>query len=167
MKGCSSISSLISAIDYVTANAGEVEVVNLSLDCHCTSSELNTAINAAVNADVTFVVAAGNDDKDASSFSPANHPNVIAVSAIVDTDAKCGASGVSSNYGKDDLLASFSNYGNVVDIAASGVSINSTYKSNSFTTRWNKYGYTICNWICCILPFITSKCVSFRRIKYN
>ena len=93
-SGSGSISSLISAIDYVTANANQIDVVNLSLGCQCTSSALNTAINAAVNAGVTFVVAAGNDGKNASSFSPANHPNVITVSAIVDTDGKCGASGV-------------------------------------------------------------------------
>ena len=76
-SGSGSISSLISAIDYVTANAGKVEVVNLSLGCQCTSSALITAINAAVNTDVTFVVAAGNDGKDASSFLHANHPMLL------------------------------------------------------------------------------------------
>ena len=39
----------------------------------------------------------------------------------------------SSNYGKDDSLASFSNYGNVVDMAAPGVNIYSTYKSSYAT----------------------------------
>jgi len=132
-SGSGSISSLISAIDYVTANANQIDVVNLSLGCQCTSSALNMAINAAVNAGVTFVVAAGNNGKDAASFSPANHPNVITVSAIVDTDGRCGASGVSSNYGRDDSLASFSNYGNVIDMAAPGVNIYSTYKSSYAT----------------------------------
>ena len=132
-SGSGSISSLISAIDYVTANANQIEVVNLSLGCQCTSSALNTAINSAVNAGVTFVVAAGNSGINAASYSPANHPNVIAVSAIVDTDGKCGGLGGSSTYGKDDSLASFSNYGNVVDMAAPGVNIYSTYKSSYAT----------------------------------
>ena len=67
-------------------------------------------------------------------FSPANHPSVMAVSAIVDSDGKCGGLGVSTNYGGDDTFASFSNYGSVVDMAAPGVSISSTYKGGSYAT---------------------------------
>jgi subtilisin family serine protease len=80
------------------------------------------------------VVAAGNSGANAASFSPANHPSVIAVSAIVDSDGKCGAKGVSTKYGGDDRFASFSNYGSVVDMAAPGVSIYSTYKGGTYAT---------------------------------
>ncbi len=132
--GSGSLSTLISGIDYVTSHASEIEVVNLSLGCECTSNALNDAITRAVNAGVTFVVAAGNSGKDAKTFSPANHPKVIAVSAIVDTDGKCGAVGSSTNYGQDDSFASFSNYGSTVDIAAPGVGIYSTYKSGGYAT---------------------------------
>jgi subtilisin len=133
-SGSGSISTIIKGIDYVTQNAAEVDVANLSLGCECTSTSLNTAISNSVMAGVTYVVAAGNNGKNAASFSPANHPSVIAVSAIVDTDGKCGRLGVSSSYGGDDRFASFSNYGSVVDLAAPGVSIYSTYKGSTYAT---------------------------------
>ena len=133
-SGSGSISCVIAGVDYVTANAAEIEVANMSLGCECTSSSLDTAIHNSVAAGVTYVVAAGNSGKDASTFSPANHPDVIAVSAIVDTDGKCGGVGTSTSYGNDDTFASFSNFGSTVDIAAPGVKIYSTYKGSSYAT---------------------------------
>lgn len=133
-SGSGSISTIIKGIDYVTQNAAEVDVANLSLGCECTSTALNRAISNSVAAGITYVVAAGNNGKNAASFSPANHPSVIAVSAIVDTDGKCGRLGASTSYGGDDRFASFSNYGSVVDLAAPGVSIYSTYKGSTYAT---------------------------------
>jgi subtilisin len=133
-SGSGSISTVIKGIDYVTQNAAEIDVVNLSLGCECTSTALNTAISNSVSAGVTYVVAAGNNGRNAASFSPANHPSVVAVSAIVDTDGKCGRLGASTSYGGDDRFASFSNYGSVVDLAAPGVSIYSTYKGSTYAT---------------------------------
>ncbi|CAN5886876.1 hypothetical protein BH23THE1_BH23THE1_30130 [soil metagenome] len=69
-----------------------------------------------------------------STFSPANNPNVITVSAIGDSDGKCGGKGPSTGYGADDSLASFSNYGPVIDMAAPDTKIYSTYKGNSYAT---------------------------------
>ena len=132
--GSGSISNIIKGLDYVTANAGEIDVANMSLGCECTSSAMNTAIHNSVAAGVTYVVAAGNSDKDASTFSPANHPDVIAVSAIVDTDGNPGGVGSSTSYGADDTLATFSNFGSTVDMAAPGVNIYSTYKGGSYAT---------------------------------
>jgi subtilisin family serine protease len=133
-KGSGPLSTVIKGIDYVTQHANEIEVANLSLGCECKSSAFDTAINNAVNAGIVFVVAAGNGAKDAHTFSPANNPNVIAVSAIGDSDGKCGGSGPTTGFGNDDTLASFSNYGSEVDIAAPGTKIYSTYKSNSYAT---------------------------------
>jgi subtilisin len=133
-NGSGALSTVIKGIDYIRGYSNEIEVANLSLGCECKSSAFDTAINNAVNAGITFVVAAGNVGKDASTFSPANNPNVIAVSAIGDSDGKCGGTGPGTGYGQDDGLASFSNYGSVVDIAAPGTKIYSTYKGNSYAT---------------------------------
>jgi subtilisin family serine protease len=133
-NGSGALSTVIKGIDYIRGYASQIEVANLSLGCECKSSAFDTAINNAVKAGITFVVAAGNYGKDASTFSPANNPNVIAVSAIGDSDGKCGEKGPSTGYGRDDSLASFSNYGAVVDVAAPGTKIYSTYKGNSYAT---------------------------------
>ncbi len=133
-NGSGALSTIIKGIDYVTRYANQVEVANLSLGCECKSAALDTAINNSVKAGIIFVVAAGNAGKDASSFSPANNPNVLAISAIGDSDGKCGSKGSTTGYGNDDTLASFSNYGSVVDLAAPGAKIYSTYKGNSYAT---------------------------------
>ena len=133
-NGVGALSTIIKGIDYIRQYASQIEVANLSLSCQCKSTAFDTAINNAVKAGITFVVAAGNSGKDASTFSPANNPNVITVSAIGDSDGKCGAQGPSTGYGRDDTLASFSNYGAVVDMGAPGTNIYSTYKGNSYST---------------------------------
>jgi subtilisin family serine protease len=131
-NGAGALSTVIKGIDYIRQYASQIEVANLSLGCQCKSTAFDAAINNAVKAGITFIVAAGNSAKDASTNSPANNPNVIAVSAIGDSDGKCGGKGPATGYGKDDALASFSNYGSVVDIAAPGTKIYSTYKGNSY-----------------------------------
>ena len=133
-NGSGALSTIIKGIDYIRQYASQIEVANLSLGCECKSSAFDTAINNAVKAGITFVVASGNSGKDASTFSPANNPNVIAVSAIGDSDDKCGGTGPSTGSGRDDTLASFGNYGAVVDMAAPGTKIYSTYKGNSYAT---------------------------------
>ena len=51
------------------------------------------------------------------------------------TDGKCGSiSPLSTTAGKDDTLATFSNYGSVIDLAAPGVLIKTTAKGGSYTT---------------------------------
>lgn len=143
-NGSGYISDVIEGIDYVTANAKDIDVANMSLGCKCTSAALDTAISNSVAAGVTYVVAAGNSRTDASTFSPANHPDVIAVSAVADSDGKCGGTGPAivtidklgqkhTNY--DDTLADFSNYGPVIDIAAPGVNVYSTWLGGAYATK--------------------------------
>ena len=133
-KGTGPLSTIIKGIDYVTKYANQIEVVNLSLGCECKSAAFDTAINNSVKAGIVFVVAAGNAGKDALNTSPSNNPNVISVSALADSDGKCGEQGSNTGYGLDDSLATFSNYGSVIDIAAPGAKIYSTYKGNSYAT---------------------------------
>jgi len=126
------ISDIIAGIDYIVQNAKEIDAANLSFGCECSSSALNSAINKAVSAGISFAVAAGNNAKNANSFSPANNPNVIAVSAITDSDGKCGAKGPPTGFGADDRLASFSNYGSTISIGAPGVEILTTSMNGGY-----------------------------------
>jgi subtilisin len=133
-SGSGLLSWIIAGVNWVTANAATIKVANMSLGFNGSSPALNQAIASSVAAGVTYVVAAGNDAADAATFSPANHPDVICVSAVADSDGLCGKLGPATPYGADDSFASFSNYGLVVDIAAPGVSILSTYKGSSYAT---------------------------------
>ena len=131
-KGSGFLSWVLCGVDWVTAHAGTIEVANMSLGFSGTSSALDLAINNSIAAGVTYAVAAGNSPADASTHSPASNPNVLTVSAIADSDGRCGGLGAATSYGADDTFASFSNFGPPVDLAAPGVSILSTYKGSTY-----------------------------------
>jgi len=132
-NGMGSSSDIIKGIDYATEHANEIDVVNLSFGAVGKNDALHNAIIRSVEAGVTYAAAAGNEGMDASNVFPASYPEVIAVSAIVDTDGKCGGiSPTGTTAGKDDTLASFSNYGPVVDLAAPGVLVKTTTIGDSY-----------------------------------
>ncbi len=133
-NGSGSLSGVISGIDYVTENADQIDAANMSLGCQCKTRAGDIAINNSVNAGVTYSVSAGNSASNAKAFWPASNKNVITVSAIADSDGQCGGLGSSTSYGGDDTFATFSNYGDAVDIAAPGVDIYSTYMNGGYYT---------------------------------
>lgn len=134
-NGSGWMSWIIAGVDYVTAHADQIDVANMSLGCECSSDALNTAITNSVAAGLTYAVAAGNSDKDAATFSPANHPDVITVSALADFDGLEGALGLPTcRTDEDDTLANFSNWGSSVEITAPGVCILSTWKDGGYAT---------------------------------
>jgi len=117
--GKGSTSQLIRALNYVGQNANPGEVVNMSLGSDTISVALDNAVLALAVKGILFAIAAGNDSEKASLSSPGrvNHPNVFTVSAI-------------DSLGR---FASFSNFGNdVVDLAAPGVNIVSTYSKGRY-----------------------------------
>jgi subtilisin family serine protease len=121
-------SQIIAGIDWVAANAGTIEVANMSLGGAGFSQAEYDAIQGAVNAGVAFAVAAGNEAADANNYSPGGFDNVLSVSALADFDGLPGALGASTcRPDEDDTLADFSNWGPEIDVAAPGVCILSTY----------------------------------------
>jgi hypothetical protein len=134
-QGSGYMSWIVAGIDYVAANSASIEVANMSLGCECTSAAMNTAIANAVAAGVVFVVAAGNNDADAATFSPANHPDVVTVSALADFNGlPGGGASPTCRTDQDDTLADFSNFGATVEIAAPGVCILSTVPGGGYDT---------------------------------
>jgi len=89
----------------VPANLNPADVINLSLggSGNCGTTTQN-AINTARNLGTTVVVAAGNENTNASSSTPANCQGVVTVAAINRSGGK----------------AYYSNFGNIVDVAAPG-----------------------------------------------
>ena len=137
-------SDVICGIDYVTANASQIEVANMSLggsgtdDSNCGNSNndaMHKAICRSVAAGITFVAAAGNDSADAKGFTPAAYDEVITVSALADFNGLPGGGAASTcRSDVDDTFASFSNYGSDVDLIAPGVCIYSTSMLGGYAT---------------------------------
>ena len=143
-NGSGTWSSVICGIDWVTANASKynIKVANMSLsgsgtsdnDCGNTNNDpMHKAICKSRDAGVTYVVAAGNENRLASASVPAAYDDaVITISALADSDGALGGLGSPTAYGADDTFATFSNYGSVVDLGAPGVDIYSTYKRGRY-----------------------------------
>jgi len=118
-SGNGMVSHLIMGIDWVTANRVLPAVANISITISAPSSATDNAIQNSVNSGVTYVVAAGNNNLDACTVSPARAPSAIAVGATISSDAK----------------ATYSNWGSCVDIWAPGTSITSVGHSSDTATR--------------------------------
>lgn len=113
-QGTGSMSGIISALDWIAANARRPAVVNMSLGGGATAA-LDDAVTRLVNAGIATVVAAGNDGADACNYSPARASRALTVAASTASDAR----------------ASFSNFGPCVDLFAPGEAIVSSYNSAS------------------------------------
>jgi serine protease len=116
--GSGSNSGVISGINWVANNASGPSVANMSLGGGA-STATDNAVNNAVAAGVTFVVAAGNDNGDACTKSPARAANAITVGSTANNDAR----------------SSFSNYGNCLDIYAPGSNIKSAWYNSTTATK--------------------------------
>jgi thermitase len=91
------------------------DVINLSLGNYQTSEMMKHAVDYAYKHNVVMVAAAGNDNSTQPSY-PAAYPEVLAVSAVDFNGSR----------------ASFSNYGDYVDVTAPGVQIPSTYFNQQY-----------------------------------
>jgi len=118
--GHTTTATLIAGIDWVTIDhqPGEPAVANLSGGGDASAS-VDAAVARAVADGVTFIAAAGNEDRDACLVSPARVPAAITVGA---TD-------------RDDARPSFSNFGPCVDIFAPGVGITSSWMTDDTATK--------------------------------
>jgi len=112
-------SAVIRAVDWVTAYHAKPAVVNMSLGGSIQYS-LDQAVQRSINAGVTYVVAAGNDGRDANYVSPARVREAITVGATDRYDNRANA----GYYGA-------SNYGTALDLFAPGQDIWSTSIWNS------------------------------------
>lgn len=111
-RGSGYLSNVIQGLEWVVTK--RIDIVNMSIGSDYYSEAFEDAVNSAHEAGVIMVAAAGNDGSYVDY--PAAYDNVIAVSAIT----------------QEDSLASFSSRGPEIDVAAPGVSINSTYKDGSY-----------------------------------
>ena len=116
-NGSGTTSGVIAGVNWVTSNHIDPAVANMSLGGGASTS-LDTAVNNSINAGVTYAVAAGNSNTNASTQSPARVAAAITVGSSTINDAR----------------SSFSNFGSVVDIFAPGSSIQSAWWTSDTAT---------------------------------
>lgn len=118
--GSGTLGSVIAGLDWVIqdaqldANKNKRAVLNLSLGGSASTS-MDRAVQKIVESNIPVIVAAGNDNANACNTSPAREPLAITVGATTSADAR----------------ASYSNYGNCLDLFAPGSSITSTWWTSS------------------------------------
>ena len=106
-RGSGSTSDILAGLDHVARTHQDPAVVNLSLSSPGRVAALDAAVRGLVRRGVAVSVAAGNDDRDACSESPAGERAALTVGATNRADSRAG----------------FSNLGRCVDLFAPGVDI--------------------------------------------
>jgi aqualysin 1 len=117
-SGSGSTSGVIAGVDWVTAHHVSPAVANMSLGGGA-STALDTAVRNSIASGVTYAIAAGNSNTNASTSSPARVGEAITVGSSTINDAR----------------SSFSNFGSVVDIFAPGSSITSAWSTSNTATN--------------------------------
>lgn len=150
-RGRGFLSWVVCGVDWVSAqrDAGGrpvIEVANMSLSlsggsstgCQTSRDPLHRAICRSVARGTVYVVAAGNESRNARRNRPAAYDEVITVSAMADYDGRGGGRGQRSDSCpywtgvRDDGFADFSNYGGDVDLIAPGKCVLSTFTRNRY-----------------------------------
>lgn len=112
-SGAGTTYSVAEGIIWAADNGAKV--INLSLGNYADSQFLHDAIKYAYDRDIVIVSASGNDNTERPGY-PAAYPEVLAVAATNASAEK----------------ASFSNYGDYIDVTAPGESIASTYPDSQY-----------------------------------
>jgi hypothetical protein len=111
------VSDIIAGINHVVAKCsgtGSLCVANMSIGGVAYNEIFNLAVADAVSKGVVVVLAAGNTNEDACSYSPASAASAITVGSTTMNDEK----------------SSFSNWGSCVDVYAPGSDITSSWNSS-------------------------------------
>lgn len=112
-------SRIIKDVDWVTANAPPASIANMSLGGSA-SQALDDAVTESVASGIFYSVAAGNEAQDACNVSPARVGPLPGLMTVAATDQQDGE-------------ASFSNFGDCVDVWAPGVATLSTKRGGGVT----------------------------------
>jgi subtilisin family serine protease len=116
--GSGSWSNVIAGLDWVANHAARPAVANLSLG-GAASTSVDTAVNGAITKGVAVVVAAGNNNADACTVSPARVPAAVTVGATTTLDYR----------------ASYSNVGACMDLFAPGHGITSAWNTGATASQ--------------------------------
>jgi subtilisin family serine protease len=126
--GRGSTSGVIAGVDWVTTNAKRPAIANMSLGGGA-SEALDKAVRRSAAKGVFYSISAGNDGDAACDQSPARAGKGSAdptTGEVIDENERDNGIVTVAATNNNDAEASFSNYGDCVDIWAPGVDVSST-----------------------------------------
>ncbi len=121
---------------------GGADVINMSFSMDIDNGILKDAIEAAFDANISMAAAAGNNGSNTTVY-PADYRGVIAVSALDSVD----------------LIADFSNYGDMIDVCAPGVNIYSSLTGDYDWGTWSGTSFTA--------PMAAATCALLLQLEPN
>jgi hypothetical protein len=117
-SGSGTTAGVLAGIDWITANAAKPAVASMSLGGGANAA-MDDAVRNSIASGVSYSVVAGGSASDAANFSPARVAEAITV----------GGSDM------NDCVASFSNFGPVLDLYAPGVQITGPWIGSDTATN--------------------------------
>jgi subtilisin family serine protease len=124
-QGSGTWEQVIQGVDWVTRKAVRPAVANMSLG-GLNYGPVNAAVARSIRSGVSYTLAAGNENTNACTRSPASTPSAITVGS---TGTRFGSDPVT------DDRSDFSNYGSCLDVFAPGARIKSAWKSSNTSTN--------------------------------
>jgi hypothetical protein len=115
--GTSDLGTILSGLYWAVNNGAKV--INMSFSMSQYSTEFSNALNYAVSQGAILVASAGNESSRTTVY-PAGYNQVIAVAST----------------NNNNVISSFSNYGNWVTVAAPGEGVISTYPDMQYAAGW-------------------------------
>lgn len=110
-------SALICTYEYILNMNDKPDVINMSFGGYAQTLPIETQLLEQLKeSGIALIASAGNENLDTADSTPANNENVLAVSAFDQKGEKCW----------------FSNYGSTVDIAAPGVNVYTTNRTDGY-----------------------------------
>lgn len=115
-------SELYCLLEYIINLNDKPDVINMSFGIQDAFNEIDISLfEELYNNGITVVVSSGNDYSEAKYFKPANIEPFITVGASDENNKRCG----------------FSNFGNLVDIAAPGTNIYTSDQNGTFSNDFS------------------------------
>lgn len=110
---------LVDGIEWVTSNHETLSVANISISNSAGSTAIDNAVSGLISSGVFVVVAAGNNNTNACTASPARVSAAFTVAASNNSDARWSSS----------------NYGSCVDLFAPGEAVQSAWLDSTSTNN--------------------------------
>jgi hypothetical protein len=145
-SGSCTLSELIAAMEYILAEQNKPDVLNISIggyDIEENNSLFHNLLREIISEGIPVCVAAGNET------APADYGQLTSVEEVITVAALTGS----------NAIADYSDYGNVIDVAAPGSNVHCAVLNNKYTTEHSGTSFAA--------PFVSAACAYVIMLHPN